>query len=434
MKKFLLLAAFPAALAAQQSVVAGLRPISMQDAIALAQQNQPTSIAARNSILTSKSSVKAGYSQFIPSLNWNMNQNQSAGPRQGPDGTIIPYVAQPWTYNEGFTASLTLFNGGKMFSDITSRKANVTSMEAAEIAQRFTIALAVKTQYYAVLQAEEQESAAQSQLQQAVEQLKVSEAKLLAGATTRSDSLRSAIAVGSARLALLQAQNAVQVASATLTRLVGSDSPLTANPADTLDRPLSAIDSVALAELASNGPAVQQQDATVRSLQATTRSQRAAYLPTIAISYTRNGTGADKYFGIGGGDLAYSRGLSLSLSYPIFNQWQREDLTLNANINEQNAEATLRDLKLGQQQQLVQYITTLSSTAEQLKIQEASIEAAQEDLRVQNQRYAVGASVLLDVLTSQAALIQARLTLIQTRFTYRTTKAQLEQLIGRDLH
>ena len=59
--------------------------------------------------------------------------------------------------------------------------------------------------------------------------------------------------------------------------------------------------------------------------------------------------------------------------------------------------------------------------------------AAEEDLRVQQQRYAVGASTLLDVLTSQTALNQARVQLIQYRLNFRTTKAQIEQLIGRDL-
>ena len=59
--------------------------------------------------------------------------------------------------------------------------------------------------------------------------------------------------------------------------------------------------------------------------------------------------------------------------------------------------------------------------------------AAEENLRVQEQRYAVGASTLLDVLTAETTLNQARAQLIQYRLNYRTTKAQIEQIIGRDL-
>ena len=61
------------------------------------------------------------------------------------------------------------------------------------------------------------------------------------------------------------------------------------------------------------------------------------------------------------------------------------------------------------------------------------MEAAEEDLRVQQQRYAVGGSTLLDVLTSQTQLNQARRDLIQARYDQRVAKAQLEALVGRDL-
>ena len=41
-----------------------------------------------------------------------------------------------------------------------------------------------------------------------------------------------------------------------------------------------------------------------------------------------------------------------------------------------------------------------------------------------------GASTLLDVLTSQTQLTQARLGLVQARFAARTARAQLEALVG----
>ena len=88
--------------------------------------------------------------------------------------------------------------------------------------QQYNVALQVKTQYYAILAAREAEAAAQAQLQQAEEQLKTSIARTRAGVATMSDSLRSVIAVGNAQLALITARNNVRVASAALTRLVGS--------------------------------------------------------------------------------------------------------------------------------------------------------------------------------------------------------------------
>ena len=78
-------------------------------------------------------------------------------------------------------------------------------------------------------------------------------------------------------------------------------------------------------------------------------------------------------------------------------------------------------------------VGTLQTAQERVRIQGASVAAAEEDLRVQQQRYALGASTLLDVLTSQTQLTQARLSLIQARYDARVAKAQIEALVGRTL-
>ena len=71
--------------------------------------------------------------------------------------------------------------------------------------------------------------------------------------------------------------------------------------------------------------------------------------------------------------------------------------------------------------------------SQRVAVQVASVAAAQEDVRVQQQRYNIGASTLLDLITSQVALATAEQALIQARYDYRIARAQLEALIGRDL-
>ena len=68
--------------------------------------------------------------------------------------------------------------------------------------------------------------------------------------------------------------------------------------------------------------------------------------------------------------------------------------------------------------------------ARQLKF---PLAAATEDVRVQQQRYTLGASTLLDLLTSQSTLDAARSALIQARQDFRVARAQLEALVGREL-
>ena len=125
--------------------------------------------------------------------------------------------------------------------------------------------------------------------------------------------------------------------------------------------------------------------------------------------------------------------LSFSLSYPIFNQWAREEGVVRADVAEDNAEAALRDARLAAQQQIVAALGTLQLALERAEIQAATVAAAEEDLRVQQQRYELGAATLLDVLTSQTQIVNARTALIQARLDARIARAQIEAIIGRDL-
>jgi outer membrane protein TolC len=68
-----------------------------------------------------------------------------------------------------------------------------------------------------------------------------------------------------------------------------------------------------------------------------------------------------------------------------------------------------------------------------MRIQENSIRANEEALRVAQQRYQLGAGTFLDVLTSQSNLVAARQVLIQARLNLRNARAQIEAVIGKDL-
>ena len=409
-----------------------LKPITLDAAVAAAQLNSPTAVQARGAVRTSESGVRAAYAAFLPNLNFSLGSNTSSGQRQGIDGTLVDYAAAR-SYSLGLNSTLTLFDGQR-FSDMRSARANVDAAEASEVASRYRIALDVKTAYYNALAARESESAARAQLEQAEQQLRAASARVRAGSATMSDSLRSVIAVGNARLAVLTAQNEVRTASASLTRLVASPVPVTASAADTL-APIdyTALDTAQVVALAERGPAVRQAESQYDAARAGVRGARGRYLPSVDLSYRRNGTGFDSKFGIGDGFLAYSNTWNVGLSLPVFNNYAREDQVIRAQVQADVAQANLRDTRLLARQNLVQQLGVLRTAEERVRIQQMSVDAAEEDLRVQQQRYNLGASTLLDLLTSQSALNTARSALIQARLDYRTARAQIEAIIGQDL-
>jgi len=408
-------------------------PITLTEAIRLAQQNSPQTVVARGTIQTSELSVKQAYTAFLPSLNVSAGTSHQSGDRFDTQGNLVPFTGNPTNYSTGLSGNLQLFDGGRRFFDIRKTKADVKAAEATEVTQKYQVALQVKQQYYNVLAARESQSAALAQIDQANQQLRDASLRLRAGAATTSDSLRSVIQLGNARLALLTAQNNLSLANATLTRLVASPRPVTAMPSDTLDQRVVIPSLAELEPLVEHAPAVEEAQAELESAKAASRSAKTSYFPTVNMSFNRNGSGLDPLFGNGDKRYAYNQSLNFSLSFPLFNNLTREVNVLRASVAEDNAEVTLRDKKLEAHQTLVQALGQMMTAQEQVNIQAASVAAALEDLRVQRARYELGASTLLEVLTSQTQLDQSRTALIRARYDYRIAKAQLEALIGRDL-
>ena len=422
-----------AATAGAQTADTTATPISLSDAIVMAQRNAPSTVQARGAIQTSEASVKQSYAAFLPSFSVSAGRNRQSGDRFDTQGNLVPFTGQPTSYSTGLSSSLQLFDGGRRFFDVKRSKADVDAAEAGETASRFQVALQVKQQYYNILAARESQSAAQAQIQQTEQQLRSASLRLRAGAATVSDSLRSVVQLGNARLSLLTARNNLQLANATLTRLVASPRPVTAEASDTLDQRITIPTVEELEPLIRNAPAIEQADAQLTAAHASVRSAKTAFLPTVNMNFNRGGSGLDPRFGIGDKRYAYSQSLSFGLSFPLFNNLNREVSVARAIVAEDVAEASLRDAKFLARQTLVQSLGQMRIAREQVDIQTQSVAAATEDLRVQQRRYELGATTLLDLLTSQTQLDNARTALIRARYDYRVAKAQLEALIGRDL-
>jgi outer membrane protein len=411
------------------------RKISLDEAIRMAQLNSPQAIQAEGTERTSKAAKVSAIGAILPSASLSAGRTIQFGGGQtriNQNGEQVTVASDP-VNSTGLNLNMTLFDGGQRLYNLRTAKSQIEAAEANRVAVKYNVALDVKQQYYAVLAAIESEDAARLQMAQATEQFKTSIAKVRAGVATRSDSLRGVIQVGNAQLALINAQSSKEAADASLTRLVGSEVPVTADPKSIQENLAALPDSAELATLAKNGPAVEQARANLDAAEESRKASKATYLPSLSASYSRSGSGTDRRFGLGDDPFSYNGRLSFSLSYPIFNNFNREEQVVRAKVAEVNAQATLRDTQLAAQQSLTQNIGALRGASQRVAVQVASVAAAEEDVRVQQQRYNIGASTLLDLITSQAALATAQQALIQARYDYRIARAQLEALIGREL-
>ncbi|HEX7121134.1 MAG TPA: TolC family protein [Gemmatimonadaceae bacterium] len=410
------------------------RPITLEEAIRLAQQNSPQTIQARNAVTANEATVRTRLSAFLPTISGSFSGNHGSGTTFNSAGQIIPRNSErPWGFSRRISANWTIFDAGDRNFQLGAARANVTAAEASQRSAEYQIAYTVSQQYFAALAARESRAAALTALEEAQQNLRAATARMAAGAATRSDSLRAMISVGNQQLAVLTAEQELENANAALTRLVGTDFIVTAAEADTARVVPITIDSTALFEALETSPSIVAAKAAYDAARASVRSSRTDYFPSLSMSYSITDQNSSPDFDFGQGATSRNKSFSLSLSIPIFNGLGREETVMRASLAEMNARAALRDARLLAQQQLTQYMGQLRLALARIAIMQASLEAAQEDLRVQQQRYQLGASTQLELLTTQTALNTARFNLINARYQVRIAKAQIEQLLGRPI-
>lgn len=427
------LMAAPVLLAAQQDDSA--KPLPLSEAVRLAQLNSPLTVGARNALRTGKLTELNALGQYMPTLSINYGASNFAGSIYQ-QGQLLPYTGNPWNYGKGYNASLLLFDGGQRYFGYRQAMAGQRANDENETLQRYAVAASVKQQYFAVLQARELEAAGASALEQAQVALNASVTKVKIGQVVRNDSLKFAIQVGTARLALLNARAQLRDANAALTRLVASDVPVTAIAADTSDVPRLDVDDASLERMADDGPVIRQAVATLDAARQGRRSTLTSqYIPQVRASYNYNASGfTSPTFNWGGGPpSATQTQYQFSVGYTIFNGFSRELSAMQATVAADNAEATLRDARFNAKANLAQLIDQFRTAVQTVELQQLQIAAAADDLAAQQSRYALGAVSYLDLLTSEAALDTQRILLINARFSARTAKAAIEAFIGRDL-
>ncbi|MEP6574251.1 MAG: TolC family protein [Gemmatimonadota bacterium] len=418
-------------LAAQQTT-----SVSLEEALRLAERVQPLVISAQANLRDAGAQVTAARGQFLPQVGASSNLGTSFA---GIPSRVDPTTGQPIsgssnsTLSAGLSASVDLFTGFRRGADLRAAHATEDAATAGLVDSRYQVRLTTTQQFFSALAAVELTRVREASVERAQEQLKISIAKLAAGSATRADSLQSLVTLGTAQLDLISTRAATTQAEASLARLIGADGLASAKDDSAFYHVVGPVDTAALQqEAASRSPQVQSAIASASAARANLASARSAYWPTLSLGGSTNWNGSTSR----GGpvtDLFNQRQVNLTLSWALFNRFNRET---NITIREGGldlAEATSVDTRRQVTSALTGQLALLQAAVAEIDITNTSVSAAEENLRVQRERYRVGVATIVDVLTAQEALTQAEVNVVNARFDYLRAKAQIEALIGRSL-
>jgi outer membrane protein TolC len=401
--------------------------LDLPTVIARAIAANPMVAQGEENVRTARSEGRVATGAYLPSLSLVSSALRSdivsSMPGAPPASSVAAYAA-------GLSSSVELFTGGRRGADRARAQADLAAAEASNVSQHFAVTLLAERAFYEALRGGDLLAVAGARVARAERGVQYARDRVRAGAATRSDELRARLELTTGRQQVIAARDTLQTAAYALGRLVGTDGPVGARRPSSLEpRPLALDDSAIVRLAIESAPAVRTAEAAVRATAASTRSARSQYAPDVRLTGGYNV--ATQSAILGATRPGWTMGVGTT--FPIFNGFQREDAVTRAEAAREVARVTALDAQRQVRTEAARLVSALRFAERSITLAGEAVTAAQEDLRVQTQRYRAGISTSLDRLTSELAVTQAELALVAARYNYQITRATLEALVGRTL-
>lgn len=399
--------------------------VTLADALQRAARLDPSYVAAAGQVNNAEWARAAAYTVFIvPAVTVSANKAHY----WPPFFNFATFTAVPNTYAATIDAHIDLFTGGQKIAGLASSRAALEGARAGELQARLTTAMNTESDFYSVLAQRALKGVAEDQLHRAEQQFTVARARVTSGAAVQTDSLQLLLGLAQARVALLQQQAALRAAQLQLGRRIGL--PGAADAAPVLDdsttmRALPFTVAGAVSRALSQGPAWRIARANERAASAQLWARRGDYLPHASLDFS-GGAFDTKFYP----QLIKRSSLSLTVTFPLWNNGQREIQLSQARVNRDVARAIRADLERSAWHDATAAYDAYETSRATVALEQNAVLVARENNRVQETRYRAGATTILDLLDAQNRLVAAEADLVQALYSTRRARAGLEVILG----
>ena len=433
----------PSTLVAKQQAAARLDPevildsdhrYTLPELIDLAEKHNPDTRAAWEAIRVQAGELRVARSDLLPAMAAVAMTNTSR------TGVLFGDVFVRQTlglYQPVLEVNYLVLDFGARAAQIADARQQLLSSSFAFNRSQLDLLFGVMRQYYEVLNAQGQRTAAEVNLRNAVTVRKAIEARLAVGLATRPDALEARAAEAQADFILQQAIGQADSARGDLLVLVGASplTPLNLQPLDELALPTSLDPDVAgavqqgFAQRPELGEALAQQEAA----RAAIKGARSAFFPQL--SFTGQGGEVrafgqqDQLPGVYAGPMEVWN-VSLNLRWEIFDGGRREGELARAHADERRAQAQINGTRDEIARQVwVAYVAARTAFAQQQAATQL-LAAAQVSYDASLKSLQLGLRSTVDVVTAQRTLAQALSSDVTARTGLLTAVAELAHRTG----
>ncbi len=397
--------------------------LTLMELTDLALQRNPQTRLAWAALRSSEAGVELAHAGYWPQIDATLSAQRS----RSLNFSGLPSETQT-RYGASISLSYLLWDFGSRSGLGDQAKFELASAQLSQEQAVQDVMLRVEQAYYLVLGLQAVVEANRQSLRDAETNLAAAQDRKASGLATLGDIYNVEAAVAGVKLALQQSEGQLAVARGQLAAAVGDspDTPLPLAAWEEETAPLMPSQNVAALLAAAR-------DARPELLAAKAREQVAAAGIEIArgrglpsLNFTAN-TGRTQVVDVG--ESSQFSAL-LSLKVPLFAGFGDRATLKQAQAQLDTARATSDDLRSQVELQVWQAYQNLRTASVTLDTSAAQLKSAQQAMEVATARYRSGLNTLLDVLSAQTALANARVQQVQARLDWAAGRVALGHAVG----
>ncbi len=467
--------------------------LTLEEAIVLAKSNNPAFLSTANDQAAANWQVREAWAQFIPSVRTSaFGSWQEAGSQRF--GTIVfEGQSTDWAFS-GYNVNFGMTLDGNTLFGVGNARANSRATAARIDSEEFNLESLTALQYMTVLRAQDGVDVAQRQLDRAQQNLQIVETRVSTGAVAGTDVKQAEVDLGRAEVTMIQAERDVRAARLRLQEQIGIEmgSGVRLSSEFEVFEPSFDLDEL-LVWSAEQHPSLRSFRAQESASRAAARQLSSSqYLPSINLSANLSGQAqqalneeyvidqANRFAtsqqsncefqyilqnGLVGGlpgfdfpdcgafaltqadlDAALESNrafpfsfnsipmrATVSVSLPVFTGFTRERQVSQANNAAEDAEHNRRAEELRLRTAVTNAYDNLVSSYRVVQAEDRNRTLAEEQLQLQQRRYALGAADLLLLMDAQTTMTTADQLYLDAVYEFHYSLIVLEAAVGRSL-
>lgn len=393
--------------------------------IEIALGNNPQINAAFNDILASDTRIKQVWSNYFPQVSWQTGYTRIRQLQ------LSDALGENLVFNYFMLGQITLqqmlYDFGVTQNQATIKKLDYEAYKTTLGAIINDIIYQTKDAYYALLQAFENKKVAQDTVDKFDMFYNQAKAFYEIGMNPKVDVTIAEVNLSNAKLQLIQADNAVNLAVARLNNIMGVPFIDKYNVVERLRYEPVNINFQKSIEIARDArPELKLAELKVESAKQTLKLVKKSYFPTLSI---------EGQLQIGGKSWASNYGYNFGgyLNFPTVNGMLIKNEIKEARYLYDKEIANAKNTQNQIYLEIQNAYLTLEEKKNQIPVAMLTVKQAKENYELSFGRYRVGEASPTELKDAQIAYQQAQLSYSNALYQYNSAKAELEKAIGKNL-